>query len=128
MLLKSLGAERLSKLGFWFTKLSGISEDRPFGWDSNLRITERFWASPTVTDGRFFEVSEPVTTLAILSFSAPSTQLDKQTPLVKELFKIQGVKSITITPYQILVQWSAVFGLKEMCPKIHAVLHKHLSV
>lgn len=95
------------------------------------KVASEFRIKPCLRDSGCrceFEVSEMVTDKAILSFESRASQLGRQTEMVRELFQLQGVKQIWLTPYQVTVNWSEVFTSQEMVPRIKSIITKHLSV
>lgn len=49
----------------------------------------------------------------------------EQTPLVKQLFEIQGVKEVRLKPYEVTIERSHVFGWEELQPQIEEVIVSH---
>ena len=57
---------------------------------------------------------------SIQMYHYPDTDVDVQSHLVRDLFGIEGVTSVTLNPYQITIGKGGVFGWNEMTS---AILH-----
>ena len=70
-------------------------------------------------------LSEMITSKKIISFDSPGDRDKNQPPLVWNLFKIKGIKSISLGPYQIHLEKSGVFSWDELRPDIEKVIRKY---
>ena len=115
----------LGKLGIRLMRIGRFLQVRYANWNREFRLVYEPWEG-TSNFGNF-HVSEPVTNFQELSFHAESAQSSRQTPLVRALFKIQGVAAVTCTPYEIRIRKAAVFSWDELRPDIERVILEHLT-
>jgi hypothetical protein len=113
----------IGKFGIKLQRLGRFLEVRYANWNNLFRLKIEYLSEETFAA---FHVSEVIIKEAILSFGSPSSQTEKQTPMVKELFLVNGVAEIYLYPYKIVVERGVVFSWEELRPKIERVIKKHL--
>lgn len=115
----------IGKFGIWLVKVGRILQIRYANWNSEFRLKchadENYAAQVTI------EVSEPLTEETVLSFGGPSEQSGKQTPLVRDLFKIKGVSTIHLRRYRIDLYKGGVFSWDEILPSVEKTILAHLT-
>jgi len=72
------------------------------------------------------DVSKQVTKKGKLTFNGPEAQPNEMTPMVRDLFRIEGVSDVTLFPYQINIDKGGVFHWINIQQSIEEVLRKHL--
>ena len=75
----------------------------------------------------WIDVSEQVTPMAKLTFGGPEAQPDKMTPLVRDLFSIKGVASVTLSPYKVILDKGRTFSWMDIQQPVEDVLRRHLT-
>lgn len=116
---------QLGKLGIWLAKVGRILQTRYANWNSEFRLEHEFHPDP---DRCSVHVSEPVTNRRILSFDSPSEQVGEQTEMIKSLFGIKGVVSVTLKGYEISIGKGRVYNWNELLPSVDEIIVKHLTV
>jgi len=114
----------LGKLGIRLVAVGRWLQVRYANWNSEFRLNFRDLGTRNYAD---FEVSEEIVSVQCLTFSARSSQIEKQPDLVKALFNIKGVTGISLYPYIIRIVKAEVFGWDELRPDIEAAILKHLA-
>lgn len=118
----------LGKLGIRLVAIGRQLQIRYANWNREFRIT--FQEQPVRTHGLNcgdFFVSEELTSTQGLTFHSRDSQPDKQTNLVRKLFEIKGVRSVTLFSYTIRIHKAEVFGWDELRPEIEEVVLRELT-
>ena len=87
--------------------------------NKDFRLKQQFYPNP---DYCRLHVSGQVTREMILTFTSP----EKKTPMINELFKIQGIKRIIPEPYEVKLEKESVFDWQEILPEAEMIIIKHL--
>lgn len=114
----------IGRFGMWLVKIGGFIQLRYAGWNRKLRLKHEFPPNPDICCLHF---SEPATTECILSYMGPNSQLDKQTPMIEELFKVRGITEMFLKPYELQIEKAKVFEWGEILPKAEKIVIKHLT-
>jgi hypothetical protein len=116
----------LGKLGIRLMAIGRWLQVRYANWNGEFRL--KFVPGGYYENNRgIFHVSQIVVTCETLTFVSKTSQQNKQTELVKNLFEIPGVDRITFHQYQIVIYKAEVFGWDEIRPQIEATILKHLT-
>jgi hypothetical protein len=105
----------IGRFGMWLVKIGRVLQTRYANWNSEFRMKFQTHPNPVVAT---LHVSERLTTEWEVSFLNVGSQPNKQTPLVKALFGIRGIKKIRISAYEVSLEKSDVFSWEELRPDI----------
>jgi len=119
LLLVFPGRVALGKLGMWMVRVGEALQRCYAGWNKTFRLKVEQYGVQCMA---IFHVSEKVTDQWRLSFDSPDAQLNKQPSYVKQLFDLNGVTTVYLSPYSIQVNWGKVFSAEEIIPKVEKVL------
>ena len=62
-----------------------------------------------------------------MRLGGPEAQPDKMTPLVRDLFSIKGVASVTLSPYKVILDKGRTFSWMDIQQPVEDVLGRHLT-
>lgn len=83
----------IGRFGIWLVKVGRVLQVRYANWNSEFRLKVKLY--PTVPDECDIYTSAVMTQEAIITFASPGSQLERQTSMVKELFRVKGGKFIS---------------------------------
>ena len=114
----------IRKFGIWLMKVGHVLQTRYANWNSEFRLETEYHNHPHMVT---LNVSELITDMAYLTFSSPLQQQEKQTPLVKALFRVKGIKEVNLSPYTIHLHKGGVFSWSEILPEAEKIILKALA-
>ncbi|OGZ06803.1 MAG: hypothetical protein A3D65_00920 [Candidatus Lloydbacteria bacterium RIFCSPHIGHO2_02_FULL_50_13] len=110
----------VGRFGIWLTQVGRVLQTRYANWNSEFRLKRVVYENTG-----YFNVSSEVTTDYCLSFYGRNAQERKQTSMVRELFDVQGVKSVELQRYRVKIDKATVFSWEELSPAIEQVILRH---
>lgn len=114
----------VGRFGIWLMKVGRFLQIRYANWNSEFRLQHEFHPNP---DCCTIHVSEPIIDNTILTFESPLWQLDKMTPMVKDLFDVKGISKVTLQRYTVSLMKGKVYRWEELISAIDEIVLKHLT-
>lgn len=112
----------VGKLGMWMVRMGGVLQTRYAGYNQHFRLQAE------VQPGAIkFHVSEPMTQAMLLTFSHQDAQVEKQSPMVRELLRVNGVRGVHLYQYEVHIYLARVFSPEEIRPQLEEIIIRHLT-
>jgi hypothetical protein len=119
---------QLGKLGIWLQKVGRVLQVRYANWNSEFRLVVEMGPIGLAGEQCTFHVSEILlTTQEGVTFNYREAQIRKQTPMIKELLNLKGVKSVYLHPYFVFVMKAKVYDWAELLPEIERIILEHCT-
>jgi hypothetical protein len=109
----------VGKFGMWITKTRRALQLCYAYWNKDFRLKHQFYPNP---DYCTLRVTGQVTREMILTFTHP----EKKIQLIKDLFRINGIKRVIPEPYEIKVEKESDFNWQKILPEAEKIIIKHL--
>lgn len=89
------------------------------GRNKNFKLEQKFYPNPNYCT---LHVSEQITRDMILAI----TSLEKNAPMINALSRIEGIKRITLEPYDVTLEKEESFHWHEILPAAEKIIIQHL--
>lgn len=90
------------------------------GRSKKFKLKQKFHPNPNYCT---FHVSGQVTRDMILALTSP----DKNTPMIRDLSRIKGMKRITPEPYDVTIEKEVSFDWQEILLEAEKIIIRHLK-
>lgn len=115
----------LGLFGIWLANLGRVIQIRVADWNTEIRIEHEFYRAHTNRNVCRIHTNVPISNLPEVTFSALDDRRAEQSVMVRAMFKVPGVASVSLRPYKVVITKSHVFDWSEVLPAIDRIIVRH---